>query len=159
MLRGPAVRKRSRVNADRPRRRGSVLGTNPTRSRTQLDIGPEVTDYLGHVTAYAHLLLLEQARWSWLADAWGVPEPTFVVARQELDYRREIVVADSPVTVVAAVERISRSSFVVREEIVSGAPEIVHTTSRAVLVRWDTALRCPATLTAAERTALGRFHG
>ncbi|MFF8605623.1 acyl-CoA thioesterase [Streptomyces sp. NPDC015346] len=126
--------------------------------RVPIELTEELTDYLGHVTAYAHLKLLEEARWRWLRDLWHESEPAFVLARQELDYRRELLVDDGPAAVEIAVERLSRSSFTLAERIVTSGTTL-HTTSRAVLVRWDRSERCSTPLKRHELALLARHIG
>jgi acyl-CoA thioesterase FadM len=94
------------------------------------------TDYLGHVTATVHLELFEEARAAWMAEITDDPTPAFVVARQEIDYRRELLVDQGPVTVAVKPLEVSTSSATVRETLKS-ATGLLHTESRAVLVRWD----------------------
>lgn len=102
---------------------------------TQLELRNEYRDYLGHVTAAVHLKLFEQARDRWLAEIADDPMPSFVVARQELDYRRELLVEQGPVTVSVAPVRLTKSSVTISEKL--STEDAVHTESRAILVRWD----------------------
>lgn len=125
---------------------------------TQLIPTADDTDYLGHVTAYVHLRLLEQARAEWLAKVQDDPTPGFVLAHQELNYRREILLSDSPVTVRITPVRVGRSSVVVQESIVSAA-DTLHTQSTAVLVRWDRNERRPIPFPPDERESLTRLVG
>lgn len=101
-----------------------------------LELREDHTDYLGHVTAAVHLHLFEAARTAWLAEVMDDPAPSFVLARQELDYRRELRLPDGPVTVAIEVLRLTRSTVTVHEVMTSRAG-LLHTESHAVLVRWD----------------------
>lgn len=102
---------------------------------TELELRDEYRDYLGHVTAAVHLKLFEHARDRWLAEIADNPMPSFVVARQELDYRRELLVEQGPVTVSVAPVRLTKSSVTISEKL--STDDAVHTESRAILVRWD----------------------
>jgi acyl-CoA thioesterase FadM len=110
-------------------------------------------DYLGHVTAAAYLAHFEEARAAWLCETWGIEWPVYVVARQELEYLREVRLADSPLTIEIGVARIGGSSFGVRETLTSCSGELKNR-SEATLVTWDLPTRRPRPLTADERTAL-----
>ena len=99
----------------------------------------EYVDYLGHVTAAAHLTLFEEAHWRWLAEITGDSHPAFVLARLELDYRHELLAEDGPVRVTIAPVEVTRSSTTVEEMLVSARG--IHTQARAVIVRWDRAAR------------------
>jgi acyl-CoA thioesterase FadM len=105
-----------------------------------VSITDDMVDYLGHVTASAHLEIFEHARWRWFSALWRDDEPSYVLARQELDYERELLVHDGPIEVTIAVESLGQRSVTIRETISSDAARI-HTRSRAVLVRWDRASR------------------
>lgn len=125
---------------------------------TSITLTQDDTDYLGHVTAYVHLRLLEQARAGWLAEVQDDPTPGFVLAHQELDYRREILLSDAPVTVTITPVRVGRSSVVVQESIASAA-DTLHTESQAVLVRWDRDTRRPIPFPPGERERLIHLVG
>ena len=102
---------------------------------TEIDLRDEWVDYLGHITATAHLALFEEARARWLATVMNDDEPPFVLARQELDYRRELLRTADTVTVSIRPVTLGRTSVTVAERLTSAAG--LHTESRAVLVRWD----------------------
>lgn len=93
-------------------------------------------DYLGHVTAAAHLILLEEAHAAWLSSVMDDDMPSFVLAHLEMDYRREILLADGPVAVTIRPVRIGRSSLTIEEQML-GSDGTVRTEARVVLVRWD----------------------
>ena len=102
----------------------------------KLELRPESRDYLGHVTAAAHVALVEEAHAHWFAEIIGDEEPPFVLARLELDYRRELLLEHGPVTVSVEPVLLTRSTVTVAERMLSGAGGL-HTESRAVLVKWD----------------------
>jgi acyl-CoA thioesterase FadM len=103
---------------------------------TRLELQESDVDYLGHITATAHLKLFEEARTGWLAQVIADPLPAFALVRQELDYRRELRLADGPVTITLEPLQLSTSTVTVHERMASGR-DTLHTESRAVLVRWD----------------------
>jgi acyl-CoA thioester hydrolase len=118
-----------------------------------LTLRPTDIDYLGHVTAAAYLAFFEEARVRWLGEAWQMPRPTYVLARQELDYLGEIRADDAPLTVTIAVARLGTSSFDVAEELMIKSGECKNR-SRATLVAWDPDRRRSRPLEETERTAL-----
>jgi acyl-CoA thioesterase FadM len=117
---------------------------------SRLELCENDVDYLGHITAAAHLKLFEEARTDWLAEVTNEPLPSFVVVRQELDYRRELRLADGPVTITTEPLRLSRSTVAVHERMTSGQ-DALHTESHAVLVRWDRGRRRSMPFSARER--------
>ena len=123
-------------------------GVMPWSSR--LELCENDVDYLGHITAAAHLKLFEDARSDWLAEVTNDPWPAFVVVRQELDYRRELRLTDGPVTITTEPPRLSRSTVTVHERMASGR-DTLHTESLAVLVRWDRERRRSMQFSARER--------
>ncbi|MEU5060135.1 MULTISPECIES: hotdog domain-containing protein [unclassified Streptomyces] len=104
--------------------------------KTEFELREEYVDCLGHVTAAAHLTLFELAYGHWFAELMAEPAPPFALVRLELDYRRELLLTDGPVTASVAPVRLTRSTVTVREELRS-APYGVHTGATAILVRWD----------------------
>jgi acyl-CoA thioesterase FadM len=105
-----------------------------------LDLKEEWVDYLGHVTAAAHLAIFEEARTRWLMTIMDDDQPSFVLVRQELDYRRELLFSTGRVSASVTAVRLGRSSLTIVEAIRSSVG--IHTESRAVLVRWDRTRRC-----------------
>ena len=109
----------------------------------------------GHLNQAVYHELLEEGRGA-LFERLGVLENGFffVLARVELDHRREVRRQDSPVTVALRVEAVGRSSITVAHDIVlpDGA---VAAEGSSVLVAWDRDARRSRPLTDAERTRLG----
>ncbi|GAA1949001.1 hypothetical protein GCM10009798_05270 [Nocardioides panacihumi] len=103
--------------------------------QTEIALRAEYVDYLGHVTAAAHLTLVEEAHGRWLAEVTDDPMPSFVLVRLELDYRRELLLDDGPVQATVAPLVVTRSTVTVEEALTSS--RAVHTQARAILVRWD----------------------
>lgn len=117
---------------------------------TRLDISLDDIDYLGHVTAFVHLKLFEQARAGWLTVVMDDPSPAFVLAHQELDYRRELLVSEGPVTVAIEPLQLTRSTVRIHEQLRS-SDGTVRTESQAVLVRWNREKRRSMPFPALER--------
>jgi acyl-CoA thioesterase FadM len=72
-----------------------------------------------------------------------------VVARAEIDYRREIPLGTREVVVRTRVAHVGRSSVRFEHDVADGAAE-----ASAVLVAWDPATRSSRAITEAERRAL-----
>jgi len=109
-------------------------------------------DYLGHVTAAAYLAHFEETRSAWIAEILDIRFPIYVVAHQEIEYLREVLLEDSPLTITVAVSKIGRSSMVIAETLLS-RDGTLHARSRATLVMWDREIRRPRPMTERERTA------
>jgi acyl-CoA thioester hydrolase len=110
-------------------------------------------DYLGHVTAAEYLAMFEEGRAAWLSVKFDTSMPTYVVARQEIDFKRELRLHEGPVTLTIELLRIGHRSLDIEESLES-ASGTVHALSRATLVMWDMDTRGSRDFTASERTAL-----
>lgn len=110
-------------------------------------------DYLGHMTATAYLALIEEARVAWLAAASQDGQPSYVLARQNLEFHREILAEDSPIKITIRPMSIGERHVEV-EELLVGSRGTIHATSRATLVAWDRALRVSRPFSAVERGLL-----
>jgi acyl-CoA thioester hydrolase len=110
-------------------------------------------DYLGHVTAAEYLAIFEEGRAAWLSARFQIPLPIYVVARQEIDFDREVRLEDGPITVSIYLLRVGTRSLQIAETMCSRVGA-VHARSRARLVMWDVDTRSSRELTAAERAAL-----
>lgn len=106
-------------------------------------------DGLGHLTAAAYLEVLEEARTVWLRPTVLEGLPMYVVADQNIRYRREIRRGDSPLRIQVTPELQSAQRFTVDELILSGTGD-AHAVSRATLVAWDPVRRCARDLNEAE---------
>ncbi len=113
-------------------------------------------DLLEHVTAAMYLVMFEEARGAWMAEALEVRFPIYVLAHQQIDYVREVVYEDSPVTISVAPVRLGRSSVSIHERLVAGDGEL-RAISRATLVMWDLDTRVPRPLLDDERERLERY--
>jgi acyl-CoA thioester hydrolase len=112
-------------------------------------------DFLGHLNQSVYHELLEEGRGA-LFQRLGVLTTGFffVLARIELDHRREIRRDHGPVTIVQRVEAVGRSSVTVAHEIVRNDGQVAAE-GRSVLVAWDREARRSRPLTDDERAALG----
>lgn len=114
-------------------------------------------DVYGHVNHVVFLTYLEEARDEWLGRALEDPERiwSFVVARVEIDFRRELTLADDVVVARCALDSVGTSSLRTRETILTRAGE-TSAEAHAVLVARDDESGRSRPLTPAERAALGR---
>jgi acyl-CoA thioester hydrolase len=109
-------------------------------------------DPYGHVNHAVFLTYLEEVRDEWLGLAVGEEALRYVVARVEIDYRRELTESDDRVTARIRLDSVGTSSVRTVEELVltDGA---VAAKAKAVLVACDEERR-PRPLTEPERAAL-----
>ncbi len=115
-------------------------------------------DMLGHLNQSVYHELLEDARAGFMIDlstaAGGVTYQTYVVARVELDYRREVRKDHGHVEIVVRPAAVGTSSFTLEHDVL--LPDgTVAATGKTVLVGWDAQARGKRQLTDAERAALG----
>lgn len=136
----------------------STTGTHeiePGRYRVALRWGD--MDALGHVNQAVYHELLEEARTALIT---GLPTPqkgAFVMARVELNYRREIPLHDRYVEVTMRVESIGRSSLTVSQQIFRSDGELAAD-GLSVLVAWNAAQRGSRPLSDDERAMLSRLQ-
>ena len=110
-------------------------------------------DMLGHLNQAVYHELLEEGRaglFASLGDGAGIP---FVLARVELDYKREIRRDHGTIDVVVRVSRVGRTSVTVEHELVR-ADGVLAAAWTSVLVAWDVEARGPRELTEADRLML-----
>jgi acyl-CoA thioester hydrolase len=112
-------------------------------------------DMLGHLNQAVYHELLEEGRGALIAHLPGGETFPFVLARVELDYRREVRLADGHVVVVSRVAAIGRSSVTLDHEVELG-DGTTAASGRSVLVAWDADARGSRPLSDGERTALSR---
>jgi acyl-CoA thioester hydrolase len=113
-----------------------------------VDVRWRDTDLLGHVNHAVFLTYLEEGRDAFFAAALG--DPTYVVARLEIDLRAEVRYGERTVMVQIVPERLGTTSLTTRETIIKPSQEVVAE-ARVVTVRWDPALRKPVPFSEAER--------
>jgi acyl-CoA thioester hydrolase len=113
-------------------------------------------DAFEHVNHVVFLTYLEEVRDEWLGRSLGDPSLVweYVVARVEIDYRRELTLADDAVVAVCSLDRIGTKSVVTTESVRTRSGEIAAE-AKAVLVARDRDGRSRA-LTEDERAALSR---
>jgi acyl-CoA thioester hydrolase len=123
----------------------------------EIEIRWRDVDAYGHVNNAVYLTYLEEARDEWLelalgsdGDAWD-----YVIARVEIDFRRELTLVDDRVVSRCGLHSLGTASVRTREELVTldGA---VAAEAEAVLVARDRETRRSRPLSDRERTALER---
>ena len=114
-------------------------------------------DAFGHVNHVVFLTYLEEVRDEWLgrvledpALVWG-----YVIARVEIDYRRELTLDDDVVVARCSLERLGTKSVTTREAVVTREGEI-SAEAAAVLVARDEKTGRSRVITDAERAAFER---
>lgn len=113
-------------------------------------------DVLGHLNQRIYHVLLEQARVSWLEQVrggrdWGTA--TFVLARIELDFRREVPASQRQLVATCSPEHVGDSSVICAQQ-VRFPDGTVAADGKAVLVGFDTKTRAKREFDEAERAAL-----
>jgi acyl-CoA thioester hydrolase len=129
-------------------------GLKPTERR--LAIRWADLDSSRHVNNSVYLTYLEEARTAWLEEALGSRSAVddFVLARVEIDYRRELTLDDEAVVARCMLARVGTSSIRTSEEVTTLAGELAAR-AEAVMVARDGSGRSRP-LTDAERTRLSR---
>lgn len=110
-------------------------------------------DMLGHLNQAVYHELLEEGRGALVALLPGGEHFEFVLARVELDYRREVRREDEHVDVTTRVERVGRTSIAVAQTIAL-ADGTVAAEGTSILVAWDPEARGSRDLSEPERAAL-----
>ena len=112
-------------------------------------------DAYGHVNNAVYLTYLEEVRDEWLTralasegDAWD-----YVLARVEIDFRRELTQEDDRISARCRLESLGTSSLRTREELRTADGKVVAE-AVAVLVARDRETGRSRPLTERERTAL-----
>ncbi|WP_340379069.1 thioesterase family protein [Streptomyces sp. SS7] len=113
-------------------------------------------DAYGHVNNAVFIRYLEEARIDFLFR----PEKDFqqgsVVARHEIDYKRQLVHRHSPVDIELWVTEIRAASFTITYEVKDG--DHVYVTASTVIVPFDFAAQRPRRITAEEREFLDEYR-
>jgi acyl-CoA thioester hydrolase len=109
-------------------------------------------DPYGHVNHAVFLTYLEEVRDEWLTGLVGDDALGYVVARVEIDYRRELTQRDDRVIARIRLDSLGTSSVRTLEELVVGDGETAAE-AKTVLVACDEQHR-PRPLTEVERAAL-----
>ena len=112
-------------------------------------------DAYGHVNNVVFLRYLEEARIDFLLR----PEKDFqqgsVVARHEIDYKRQLVHRHAPVDIELWVTQIRAASFTITYEVKD--PDQVYVRASTVIVPFDFAQQRPRRITAEEREFLREY--
>jgi acyl-CoA thioester hydrolase len=123
----------------------------------EIEIRWRDVDGYGHVNNAVFLTYLEEARDEWLeralgpdGDAWD-----YVIARVEVDFRRELTLADDRVVSRCELQSLGTSSVRTHEELVTIDGEVAAE-AEAVLVARDRETRRSRPLNERERAALER---
>ncbi len=111
-------------------------------------------DPYGHVNHAVFLTYLEEVRDEWLSGAVGEDALGYVVARVEIDYRRELTQRDDRIVARIRLDSLGTSSVRTVEELAVPAGEIAAE-AKAVLVACDEQHR-PRPLSGDERAVLER---
>ena len=129
----------------------------PVEHQKRIEIRWRDLDAFGHVNHVVFLTYLEESRDEWLGGSLGDRDGVWdwVLARVEIDYRRELALADDAVVASCRLSRIGRSSVSTREEVRTAGGELAAEAS-AVLVARDRDSGRSRPLTAAERAAFER---
>jgi acyl-CoA thioester hydrolase len=111
-------------------------------------------DVYGHVNNAVYLTYLEEVRDEWLGGALGGPDEiwNWVLAHVEIDYRRELALADDVAVASCRLERVGNSSVTTREEVRTTDGELAAEAT-SVLVARDPESGRSRPLTATERAA------
>ncbi|KUO13829.1 acyl-CoA thioesterase [Streptomyces sp. DSM 15324] len=113
-------------------------------------------DAYGHVNNAVFVRYLEEARIDFLFR----PEKDFqqgsVVARHEIDYKRQLVHRHSPVDIELWVTEIRAASFTITYEVKDG--DHVYVTASTVIVPFDFEAQRPRRITAEEREFLNEYR-
>ena len=114
-------------------------------------------DAYGHVNNAVYLTYLEEARDEWLERALGEEGAAwdYVLARVEIDFRRELTQADDRLVVRCRLDSLGTASLRTREELLTLEGEVAAE-AQAVLVARDRETRRSRPLTEGERAALER---
>ncbi|MFF6780006.1 MULTISPECIES: acyl-CoA thioesterase [unclassified Streptomyces] len=113
-------------------------------------------DAYGHVNNVVFLRYLEEARIDFLFR----PEKDFkqgsVVARHEIDYKRQLVHRHQPVDIELWVTEIRAASFTITYEVKD--PDQVYVRASTVIVPFDFATQRPRRITSEEREFLEEYR-
>ena len=120
----------------------------------QIEIRWRDCDPYGHVNHAVFLTYLEEVRDEWLIGAVGDDALGYVVARVEIDYRRELTQRDDMVVARIELDALGTSSVRTVEALLVGDGEVAAE-AKAVLVACDEQHR-PRPLTGEERAVLER---
>ncbi|MDP9399437.1 MAG: acyl-CoA thioesterase [Actinomycetota bacterium] len=122
--------------------------------RVELPLRHRDLDTLGHLNQAVYHELLEEVRSAFLREVLPDLSPAgYVLARVELDYRREVTAAHRTVTGEARVSGFGRSRVELEQRLLR-PDDAVAAQGRFVVVAWDGAARRSRPLDDRERKAL-----
>jgi acyl-CoA thioester hydrolase len=110
-------------------------------------------DSWGHLTHSVYHDFLAEGRLALITARLPGAAFDFVIARVEIDYRREVRRDEEYVDVTGEIAQIGGKSLTIDQQILLPDGSIAAE-SRSVMVRWDLATRAARQLSARERTAL-----
>jgi acyl-CoA thioester hydrolase len=115
-------------------------------------------DALGHLNAVSYAYLYQEACGDFIVEAWADPDASYVVARMDIRYLREIRLHESPVRVYVRVDRVGRSGFDAAMVICSASGNVCSTVA-ASLAAWNRERHRSREMTLAERDGLVALGG
>ncbi len=131
-----------------------MTSSEPAPVRVELPLRHRDMDALGHVNQAVYHELLEEVRAALFNEALpDLPFTEYVLVHVELDYRREVRMADRRLTGECRVAELGRSRIELENRLLL-ADGGVAVEGRAVLVAWDPEARKARALTDDERAAL-----
>ena len=110
-------------------------------------------DFLGHLNQAVYHELLEEGRSALFESLGERARFPFVIARIELDYKREVRRDHVTADVTARVLKLGRTSITVEQQIIR-SDDVIAASGVTVLVAWDPAARAARELTDEERRLL-----
>ncbi|WP_129309134.1 thioesterase family protein [Streptomyces sp. L2] len=113
-------------------------------------------DAYGHVNNVVFLRYLEEARIDFLFRPDKDFQQGSVVARHEIDYKRQLVHRHEPVDIELWVTEIKAASFTLTYEVKDG--DLVYVRASTVIVPFDFEAQRPRRITAEERDFLGTYR-
>ncbi|MEV6836832.1 thioesterase family protein [Streptomyces sp. NPDC051133] len=113
-------------------------------------------DAYGHVNNAIFLRYLEEARIDFLSLRGKESKQGSVVARHEIDYKRQLVHRPTPVDVELWVTEIKAASFTVSYEVKD--EDTIYVQASTVIVPFDFEAQRPRRITAAEREFLEGYR-
>jgi acyl-CoA thioester hydrolase len=121
----------------------------------EIEIRWRDVDGYGHVNNAVFLTYLEEARDEWLERALGADGDAwdYVIARVEVDFRRELRLADDRIVSRCSLHSLGTSSVRTREELVTLDGDVAAE-AEAVLVARDRETKRSRPLSERERAAL-----
>src|SRR3954469_3663488 len=120
-----------------PPRSGRRIASAPAVHEKRIEVRWRDVDNYGHVNNAVYLTYLEEVRDEWLARTLQDDEAVwdYVIARIEIDFRREVTQADDEVVASCRLERIGTSSVRTREQIRTAAGTLAAEASAVVVAR------------------------